>query len=123
MRGQCLIEVSIRGSPRSFRFSLTYIKGEAKANIFWDGFDHMKKDKITRNCVVCGKELNIILLKNRKYTGGHYFGKIEIPIGEGEHKVIGQSDILGKDKKVDVVDWIGESKEVEYWEFDDCYYE
>jgi hypothetical protein len=99
------------------------LKGEAKAIIFWDGFDHMSKDTITRKCVVCGKNFEITLLENSKYEGGHYFGKIEIPIGEGEHKVIGQSDILGKDKKVDVVEWTGESKEIEYWECDDCYYE
>ena len=83
----------------------------------------MSKDIITRNCVVCGKELKIVLLKDREYEGGHYFGKFEIPIGEGENKVIGESDIFGKGEKVPVVEWTGESKEVEYWECDNCYYE
>ncbi|UCE73073.1 MAG: hypothetical protein JSV56_08510 [Methanomassiliicoccales archaeon] len=83
----------------------------------------MSQETILRKCVVCGKKLEIILHGEHKYEGGHYFGKFEIPIGEGENKVIGESDIFGKREIVKIVEWTGESKEVEYWECDDCYYE
>ena len=46
-----------------------------------------------RSCVVCGKKLEIKVFKDRKYTGGHYFGKI----------------------------LEGEKDEFEYWECDNCY--
>jgi len=46
-----------------------------------------------RYCVICSKKLDITVYSNKTYTGGHYFGKIE----------------LGKKKKA------------EYWECNKCY--
>lgn len=54
-----------------------------------------KKDKIIRDCVVCGKKIKVIIYSNRKYRGGHYFGKVNIE----------------------------KNKKVEYWECPACYYE
>ncbi len=33
---------------------------------------------MNRKCVVCGSKLIIQLFPNRKYKGGHYFGKMTI---------------------------------------------
>jgi len=43
--------------------------------------------------VVCGKKLEIKVFRNRKYTGGHFFGKLSV----------------------------GDKDKFEYWECDDCY--
>ncbi len=67
-------------------------------------------NRLKRTCAVCGKEIKVIIYKDRSYRGGHYFGKMEIPIRKGKYK------------KVDVVDWTGEKKEVEYWECSKCYW-
>ncbi len=49
--------------------------------------------KISRDCVVCGKKISILVNKNRTYTGGHFFGKLNI----------------------------GKRKKAEYWECNRCY--
>lgn len=76
---------------------------------------------IDRKCIVCGKELKIRLLDDSTYEGGHFFGRMELPVGDGEYKKMGKSDIFGKE--IDLVEWTGKKEEVEYWECDDCYYE
>jgi len=81
----------------------------------------MTHTEIDRKCVVCGRSLKITLKDNGEYSGGHYFGKIEIPIGEGENKKVGTSNLLGME--VDVVEWTGDYREEEYWECDDCFHE
>ncbi|MCK4266480.1 MAG: hypothetical protein KAX31_04305 [Thermoplasmata archaeon] len=80
----------------------------------------MKSKIIEKECIVCGTKLSIKLFKDGTHKGGYYFGKLEIDIGEGEHVKVGECD-LG-DWIVDVVDWTGETKKVEYWECDKCYY-
>ena len=73
-----------------------------------------------RNCLVCGKKMNISLDKKGHYDNGHYFGKFRVPIkGKGKYRKIGTSEILGN--KTDVVKWTGEKKEIEYWECNKCY--
>lgn len=52
------------------------------------------KKHIIRNCVVCGKKIKVIIYSNRKYRGGHYFGKMNTE----------------------------KNKKVEYWECPACYY-
>ena len=69
----------------------------------------MNNGIILRKCSVCGK--NII--------NGHYFGKVKIPVGKGEHKKVGISK-LGN-IKCDVVRWTGKGKHVEYWECNKCF--
>jgi len=32
---------------------------------------------IDKNCVVCDKKITVTVYQNRKYRGGHYFGKIK----------------------------------------------
>ena len=81
----------------------------------------IKIKRIKRKCLVCGRKINIKIYEDRHYIGGHYFNKMRIPVGKGEHKIIGTSKILGK--KVNVVKWTGKEKEVEYWECNDCYEE
>jgi len=81
----------------------------------------MTINEIERECIVCGRHLRISLENNGEYSGGHYFGKISIAVGEGEYRKVERSKLL--DMEVDVVEWTGEEREEEYWECDDCFYE
>ncbi|OIO74368.1 MAG: hypothetical protein AUJ85_05755 [Elusimicrobia bacterium CG1_02_37_114] len=49
---------------------------------------------IDKNCVVCDKKITVTVYQNRKYRGGHYFGKIKTE----------------------------KNKMFEYWECPKCYY-
>ena len=80
----------------------------------------MKSKQITRNCLVCDKELKINVFEDGSYDTGHYFGKVQLEVGEGERKIIGESDIFGKNEKVLIYEWTGNHEEIEYWECDDC---
>jgi len=76
--------------------------------------------KIRRECVVCGKRIYVTVYEDGYYRGGHFFGKIGLPIeGTGEYKKVGTSKILGD--KIDVVEWTGKEKKMEYWECNACY--
>jgi len=79
------------------------------------------KRTIYRKCVVCGKRIKITVYKDGHYDNGYYFKKLKLPIGKGEHKKVGTTKIFGK--KVDVVEWTGKKKEIEYWECNECYEE
>jgi len=81
----------------------------------------MTISEIERKCIVCGKQMKIRLMDNGEYSGAHYFGKIEIPIGEGMYRKIGRSKLLNM--AVDVVEWTGEFREEEYWECEKCFQE
>jgi hypothetical protein len=73
---------------------------------------------LKRICSVCGNDISIRVI-NRHIHGGHYFGKIKIPIKEtGKYIKVGTSEILDG---VDVVKWTGKEKEFEHWECDKCY--
>lgn len=76
------------------------------------------KRKMKRKCLVCGREINLIL-HSSKYNNGHYFGKFKLPIKPGEYKKVGTVK-LGR-IKADVVKWTGKEKEVEYWECNKCF--
>jgi len=84
--------------------------------------------RIVRQCVVCGKNINVIVYTNGKYRNGHYFGKIPLhtkkalkEVGRaGTHEVkMGGSiwniwKIMNKDPKP--------YKYAEYWECAKCYW-
>ena len=75
---------------------------------------------IERKCVVCGRKIIIRLKERGKYTGGHFFGKISIPIdGTGKYKTAGSMMLAGE--KVKVVKWTGKEKKIEYWECGKCF--
>ena len=81
-----------------------------------------KKRKLKRMCLVCGKKIYTTVFENGKYTNGHYFGKMKLPIeGTGEWKKTGTTKI-GK-QKIGVVKWTGKEKEIEYWECNSCFEE
>jgi hypothetical protein len=73
---------------------------------------------INKNCSIFGKAIIISLMENGEYTGGHYFGRLRSPCGEGEYVRIGTSKTLDN---VPVVEWTGSYHEGEYWECDDCF--
>lgn len=75
--------------------------------------------KITRKCVVCGKKLSARIYLDGHYNNGHYFGKMKLPIGKGEHRQVGKMK-LGR-SNIPVVKWTGKEKEVEYWECNKCF--
>ncbi|MBS3057313.1 MAG: hypothetical protein J4415_01655 [Candidatus Diapherotrites archaeon] len=80
----------------------------------------MQGRNIKRKCLVCGRQINLFLYKNGKYSAGHYFGKLKPPIkGTGEYKKIAMTKI--GTKKYPVVKWTGKEKELEYWECDKCF--
>jgi hypothetical protein len=81
----------------------------------------MEVKRIQRNCTVCGKKLNITIDENGVYSGGHYFGEMKLPVGEGENIPAGKTKIL--DIEFEVVEWSGEYEEFEYWECEECFSE
>ncbi|MFO8051687.1 MAG: hypothetical protein R6V01_08325 [Thermoplasmatota archaeon] len=81
----------------------------------------MTPELIERRCMVCGRGLIIELSENGEYTGGHYFGKVRFPVGEGEDRIVGKTRI--DDMELDVVEWTGEHEEMEYWECHECFNE
>lgn len=55
----------------------------------------IKNKELKRQCSVCGADLIIVLLPNSHYSGGHYFGQLDLP----------------------------GAKKAEYWECDNCYHD
>ena len=70
----------------------------------------IRNKKMKRKCLVCGKELNI-LLHDQKYSGGHYFGKFKLPLKPGKYRKI-KTTKIGK-ITADVVKWTGKEKEMQ----------
>lgn len=81
--------------------------------------------KLAKKCLVCGKDIKVIIYQDHSYRGGHYFGKIPIhkkgeldrAMKAGTRKVrIGKMvvNILEKDLKP--------YKYREYWECPKCYW-
>ena len=76
--------------------------------------------KIVRKCIVCSKPIRIKVYEDGHYNNGHYYNKIKLPIkGTGKYKKVGTTKI-GK-HQIDVVDWTGKEKEIEYWECNECF--
>ena len=76
--------------------------------------------KIVRKCLVCGKSIKVKVYEDGHYNNGHYYNKIKLPIkGTGKYKKVGTTKI-GK-HKIDVADWTGKEKEIEYWECNECF--
>jgi len=80
-----------------------------------------KEEVIRRRCLVCGKHMRINLWKNGKYDEGHYFGKVEVPVGKGEYRKVGARK-LGENE-IGIVKWSGKKAKIEYWECNDCFKE
>lgn len=87
--------------------------------------DKTIKSRVDKECVVCGKAMNVILYADHSYRGGHYFGKT--PIASKKEWVIARKagthtamigdwemQIMNKDPKP--------YKFAEYWECPTCYW-
>ena len=83
------------------------------------------KKRIVRQCVVCGKDVKVIVYTDGKCRGGHYFGKIPlhtkkawkeaIQVGTYKSKLMGRLiNVMNKDPKP--------YKYAEYWECPKCYW-
>ncbi len=84
-------------------------------------------DVIHKNCVVCGRKIKVKLSRTKKREiirrGGHYFGKIDLPVGKGKYVTIGEEKLFpDSDKKYKIVKWTGKHKKVEYWECPSCFW-
>lgn len=86
-------------------------------------------ETITRNCVVCGKELEITVDTDGSYEGGTYFGTIKLGIGDYAVAELKNGEL------VRTISWIRyfwytlrdlkklllkQYEEIEYWECADC---
>lgn len=77
------------------------------------------KKSIKRTCLVCGGKISIKLFQSKQYRGGHYFGKVSLPVGKGDYRKVGKFRLGGK--AYPVVKWAGKEKRVEYWECNACF--
>ena len=61
----------------------------------WPKWPRKERERtMKRTCAICGKQLIILVAGNKTYSGGHFFGKMN----------------LG-------------NEQAEYWECDDCFVE
>jgi len=81
--------------------------------------------RLNKTCASCGREIRVILYKDKSYRGGHYFGKIPLSIKREFGKAlkagtrkerIGELEIevFKKDPKP--------YKYIEYWECPKCFW-
>ena len=75
------------------------------------------KRTIERDCVECGKTVQITVYEDGTYEGGHYFGDWTEPDEESE----GEFEKTGEWEGFDVVKWTGKEVSYEYWLCEDCY--
>ena len=74
---------------------------------------------LKRRCLVCGKKIIIELNSDGAYSGGCYFGKLDVPDTKNwKRRVIGRSKIGNMDVKV--VNSPPVKKIIEHWECKDC---
>jgi hypothetical protein len=74
--------------------------------------------EITRQCVICGKNILIKVFPNGKYIGGNYFGVIE---KAENYRQTGETMVLGGGSKAFIGEPVGKIRKWEYWECDGCY--
>ena len=77
-------------------------------------------DEIERTCVTCGEIITVSVEEDGSYSGGHYFGSMEVPTDDAEVVSRQPSDIEGFEG-IEVVEY-SEYEEFEYWECDNCYH-
>ena len=78
-----------------------------------------KNGFIERFCVVCGNKIMVNLHRDYSYKNGHYFGVMNIPVGDGRYKEISKATKTSPG----VVEWTGKEKRIEYWECEKCFNE
>jgi hypothetical protein len=78
---------------------------------------------LARECVICASPLKITLQQNRRYRGGHYFGKIP-QYSDAQLKEMSKTSktktIAGEKIQVSTVD-LKPISTFEYWECNKCY--
>jgi rRNA pseudouridine-1189 N-methylase Emg1 (Nep1/Mra1 family) len=76
-----------------------------------------------RNCIICGRKLDIKLSKENKIPRNfYYFGRMKLPMGKGRWKKVGETTLLKPiQEKTDILKWTGKKKEIEYWECGKCF--
>ena len=66
--------------------------------------------------------MEIIIHTDLSYEGGHYFGKMDIPLDSSQYRIIGEDVDLFPGKKIPIFEWTCECETMEYWECNNCYY-
>ncbi len=80
-------------------------------------------NRLQKQCAVCGRDIKIVIYTDRKYRGGHYFGKIPLhsekelrkalSFGTKTLKGFPSIQVMNKDPKPYRLE--------EYWECPSCY--
>jgi len=90
----------------------------------------MVKNKITKRrdvpCSMCAKNMRVVFYANRKYRGGHYFGKIPV-YSKSEMTKMSQSGThkskISDTWTIDVYNYDPKPyAHFEYWECPNCYW-
>ena len=76
-----------------------------------------EKRTMERDCMECGKTIEITVYKDDTYDVGHYFGVFTVPERDSD----GEYEKTGEWEGYEVVEWTGEEESYEYWECDDCF--
>ncbi len=80
------------------------------------------KDRLEKECAVCGRKIRAILYNDRSYRGGHYFGKIPFyKKGTIDFKDTEKVKIGGLELNV-LKNLPKPAKHEEYWECPKCYW-
>lgn len=65
---------------------------------------------IERDCMECGKPIEIMIDNDDTYEGGHYFREVIVPNKDSD----GAYEKTGEREGYDVVKWSGEAESYEY---------
>lgn len=83
------------------------------------------KGRLKKRCVICGKQIKVILYYDKRYRGGHFFGKFPLIRKKEWRRVLRlgtrTSRLLGKEISVLKEDPKAYTH-AEYWECSKCYW-
>ncbi|MBI2444494.1 MAG: hypothetical protein HYV42_04620 [Candidatus Magasanikbacteria bacterium] len=82
--------------------------------------------RLARQCASCSKAINIIVYRDHRYRGGHYFGKIPLHTEAEMRKAIrfGSHEVKYETMTLNVLNYEPKSyARLEYWECAECYRE
>ena len=83
------------------------------------------KKRLKKICVICGKGMRVILYADRRYRGGHFFGKISLTTKKAEREAAKAGFRLVKfgDRFIQVAKKTAKPYgHFEYWECPRCYW-
>ena len=82
------------------------------------------RERVSKQCTSCEKDMTVLLYTDKTYRGGHYFGKIGIPSKKEalKEKKSGTREVKYGDLTVHVFKYSPKvTKFIENWECPKCY--